>query len=379
MNRGLFVSRGDASIEDLISSAEGICNYDVEVYDCIKPHVRQIAEAYLELCNQASQKLEREFFGLRDYYSLIKMLYWFARKDRQLKWSRLEQAVKRNFNGINIDILGPFRDRLHHKLFTDSSLGSDQPLYSSDLIKSALLSEHMDTTSRYLLFLTENSSAIDIIQTYLTSVVGLAGSRLAVIFGSSFRSDLQYSEVCRNISLIKHCMESGKTVILLNSYNLYESLYDALNQYYYEMHSQRYVDLGLGTHRIKCSVHESFRLIVIAEQAAVYDTKRFPIPLINRLEKHFLNAATMLNEHQTELRDELNVWLATYLQANHETKTHLKMQLNELFIGLHDDTTSALVLHLTSSRPEFSQNNKEVINIFFPKKGNLFFFKLFSI
>jgi len=190
--------------------------------------------------------------------------------------------------------------------------------------------------------------------------VGLTGSRLAVIFGSSFRSDLQYSEVCRNISLIKHWMESGKTVILLNSYNLYESLYDALNQYYYEMHSQRYVDLGLGTHRIKCSVHESFRLIVIAEQAAVYDTKRFPISLINRLEKHFLNAATMLNEHQTELRDEF-----MYLQANLETKTHLKMQLNELYIGLHDDTTSALVLHLTSSRPQYTQNNREVIIFFF--------------
>jgi hypothetical protein len=75
-----MMSRGEASIEDLISSAEGICNYDEEVYDCIKPHVRQIAEAYLVLSNKASEKLEREFFGLRDYYSLIKMLYWFARK-----------------------------------------------------------------------------------------------------------------------------------------------------------------------------------------------------------------------------------------------------------------------------------------------------------
>ena len=77
---------------------------------------------------------------------------------------------------------------------------------------------------------------------------------------SSFRSDQQYSEICRNISAIKNSMELGKTVILLNAYNLYESLYDALNQYYYEFAGQKFVDLGLGTHRIKCSVHESFRL-----------------------------------------------------------------------------------------------------------------------
>jgi len=37
-------------------------------------------------------------------------------------------------------------------------------------------------------------------------------------------------KVCRNINRIKVCMETGQTVILLNLENLYESLYDALNQ-----------------------------------------------------------------------------------------------------------------------------------------------------
>ena len=38
------------------------------------------------------------------------------------------------------------------------------------------------------------------------------------------------SQVCRNINRVKICMETGRTVILLNLENLYESLYDALNQ-----------------------------------------------------------------------------------------------------------------------------------------------------
>lgn len=37
-------------------------------------------------------------------------------------------------------------------------------------------------------------------------------------------------KVCRNINEIKNCMEAGRTVVLLNLENLYESLYDALNQ-----------------------------------------------------------------------------------------------------------------------------------------------------
>ena len=37
-------------------------------------------------------------------------------------------------------------------------------------------------------------------------------------------------QVCRNINRIKICMETGRTVVLLNMESLYESLYDALNQ-----------------------------------------------------------------------------------------------------------------------------------------------------
>ena len=70
-----------------------------------------------------------------------------------------------------------------------------------------------------------------------------------VLFGSSFPKDKEYTQVamwvgmvytasltlscrqvCRNINQIKICMETGRTVILLNLENLYESLYDLLNQ-----------------------------------------------------------------------------------------------------------------------------------------------------
>jgi hypothetical protein len=54
-------------------------------------------------------------------------------------------------------------------------------------------------------------------------------------------------------------METGRTVILLNLENLYESLYDALNQYYVYLGGERFVDIGLGTERMKCAVHEKFR------------------------------------------------------------------------------------------------------------------------
>ncbi len=49
------------------------------------------------------------------------------------------------------------------------------------------------------------------------------------------------------------------------------------------------------------------RLIVVAEKQVVY--KKFPIPLINRLEKHILAMVTMLEPWQKELVKTLDTWV----------------------------------------------------------------------
>ena len=131
--------------------------------------------------------------------------------------------------------------------------------------------------NRYLLFLTENYAALQVLKHYLHEEVGMTvnqersggleeNTRIVqrmepfVLFGSSFPKDREYTQVCRNINQIKICMETGRTVILLNLENLYESLYDLLNQYYIQLGGgQRYVDLGLQTHRVKCRVHNNFK------------------------------------------------------------------------------------------------------------------------
>ncbi|XP_060590421.1 E3 ubiquitin-protein ligase rnf213-alpha-like, partial [Ruditapes philippinarum] len=210
----------------------------------------------------------------------------------------------------------------------------------------------MKSESRYLLLLTENYGTLTIIQQQILSRRG--DIRPITIFGSSFRSDQEYTQVCRNINKIKVCMETGKTVILLNSENLYESLYDALNQYYVYFGGERYVDLGLGTHRVKCPVHKNFRLIVVAEKQTVY--KKFPIPLINRLEKHFLTINTMLSPEQQQVVDKLENWAKEFVKQRnvgyaHRGKT-TATKVGDVFIGYHDDTCSAIVLDVWNKHTE---------------------------
>lgn len=242
MNRGIFVSRSEPDISELVESAKGICKYDKNIYSIIEPYIKDIASAYLQVCEKAKE-FKREFFGLRDYYSLIKMLYWFCMRDGRLTWSKLEHSIKRNFDGLDIDFLKPFKKELYSKL-DKQKLDTDPLCEPIDLIKAALKGENVESNSRYLLLITENYSVTEIIQNYLINSLQIPAYKIVTVFGSSFKHDLDYNQVCNNISKIKHSMEVGNTVILLNFQNLFESLYDVLNQYYQTYAGQRYVYLG---------------------------------------------------------------------------------------------------------------------------------------
>ena len=143
-------------------------------------------------------------------------------------------------------------------------------------------------------------------------------------------------------------MELGKTVVLLNLEHLYESLYDALNQFYYKFgDNEKFVDLGLGTQRIKCLVHDEFRLIVIADKNIVYDTKRFPIPLVNRLEKHCLSVDSILNDSLNMLVLQIKNWWEAIAQMTSNLRRGSRntcLKVPDVLIGFTDDTVASLVL-----------------------------------
>ncbi|VDI07412.1 Hypothetical predicted protein [Mytilus galloprovincialis] len=351
MNRGILVQRDIPDKEELLSSARKICSSDKQVKKIIKPMIEPLAVSYTMLFDQASKEM-REFFGLRDFYSLLKMLYGFVLKSRSKPtWLQLKHCILRNFGGMPEEVIQPVdifaRNLAEVVTKNEKKTDLDPECSPTGMIKACLEgSGQADSESRYLLLLTENYGALTILQQKIFSM-----HSAEVIFGSSFPSDQEYTQVCRNINRIKVCMETGSTVILLNLENLYESLYDALNQYYFECWGERYVDLGLGTHRVKCRVHRKFRLVVVAEKQVVYD--RFPIPLINRLEKHFLSMNTMLTMEQADLTEELTEWAENYAADKSPPRLGHKKEekrIGDAFMGYHADTCAAIIHHICEKR-----------------------------
>nr|XP_057905202.1 E3 ubiquitin-protein ligase rnf213-alpha isoform X2 [Doryrhamphus excisus] len=352
MNRGIFVSRGDPDECELIESAKGICSSDVMVLEKVTQLFRPFASAYLKICDEHG----KGFFGLRDYYSLIKMIYAVAKTtQREPTDEEVVKAVLRNFSGKNqVDAVSVFtRNRpIAYNL---------ENINAIEFVRENIRAVE-EEECRYLLVLTKNYAALQILQQTFFSECG----QPEIIFGSSFPKDQEYTQICRNINRVKICMETGQTIVLLNLQNLYESLYDALNQYYVYLGGQKYVDLGLGTHRVKCRVHKDFRLIVIEEREVVY--KQFPIPLINRLEKHYLDIHTVLKPEQKRIVEELEKWVRSFVtvKGHHFDVNRSYAYLpSDVFIGYHSDTCASVthqVMETHKDNLEISQDKYKVLN-----------------
>ncbi|XP_029997116.1 E3 ubiquitin-protein ligase rnf213-alpha-like isoform X2 [Sphaeramia orbicularis] len=334
MNRGIFVSRGDPDLKELIESAKGICSSDTMILEKVRDFFQPFAIGYMRICRTQG----KGFFGLRDYYSLIKMIFAVAKaSQRKPNADEIVKAVLRNFSGKDdVDAVDVFTERLQiiPNLDTISTI---------EFVRDNIQAVGQEEECRYLLVLTKNYAALQILQQSFFSESG----QPEIIFGSSFPKDQEYTQICRNINRVKICMETGQTVVLLNLQNLYESLYDALNQYYVCLGGQKYVDLGLGTHRVKCRVHQDFRLIVIEEREVVY--KQFPIPLINRLEKHYLDIHTVLKAEQKIMVNELEKWVGLFVSLSGQPATvtqAYKYQPADVFIGYHSDTCASVVLQV---------------------------------
>ena len=324
MNRGIFVTRGKPSKYDLEKTAEAIFKSDRGIIQHCSGVIKALTTAYLEVYETQT----KEFFGLRDYYALLKMLYHFVSKNKQIFFPDIVRLVVRNFSGSKKKVLKVFEKHLDNCF--DFTGTFDMPVLS--LIQGNLNSVF---ESRFLLLLTNQYSAVGLLPKVMGDIFNYQ-----VVFGSSFPNDNDYTEVCRNINKIKVCMEIGQTVVLLNLRDLYESLYDALNQHYVTFADQRYVDLGLGGHRVKCRIAPRFRLIVIEEKQIVYD--EFPIPLINRLEKHILDMSSILTQEQSHLVNCLKDWL------QHFTDTHKSLFKEDVFPGYKEDTIASALLSTES-------------------------------
>ena len=365
-NRGIFVIREHPSESDLDLTARKIFSSDETKFQEIDQLVKLLTKSYLEIRSEQKQ----EFFGLRDCYGLWKQIFSVVKKKEEILQDVTFDAIQRNFSGGKIDCFDIFFKNLQtlwpdakksnqsvKKMIADNlksvnycddcesfANNFDSSLDNCDSSVNDCEGSVDDCESRFLLLLTNRFAATSLLNRIVDD------TNFQIVFGSSFPQDNNYTELCKNISKIKNCMESGTTIVLLNLKDLYESLYDALNQHYVIFRKKRFVDLGLGGHRVKCRIAKKFRLIVIEDKDLVY--KEFPIPLINRLEKHFFNSENILSDNEMQLASEIKSWVTMFTKiAIPMHKRHLMKQFSEQqsFMGYNEDSAASALLYVFDS------------------------------
>lgn len=332
MNRGILLLRTSPDEDQLIETAKEIGKYAKPTTTDIEKNIPQLTQVYSEILKDAQS--QNEFYGLRDYYSLIKVIVTYARSC-ELSMDALAKAVQRNFGGLDTIVNSL-------EIFNSVFQTTAKPTKTIELVKENLGSKKRPgLESRYLLLLTTNNAALSILLS-----LNAINKKTEIIFGSGFPHDQEYSQVCRTVNRVKTCMETGTTVVLLNIQSLYESLYDALNQCYVKLGGSNYVDIGLGAHRVKCKVKDEFQLIVIEEKSVVYS--QFPSPLLSRLEKHCLEMSTILSEDERKMLVDLDNQVMAVFSSESETK----LSLSDALIGLTSDTMSSVLFQICHQSSE---------------------------
>ena len=351
MNRGVLVNRPVPKKQELLDCAKSICRSKSAKSESVAPLIEPLTNGYLKITeNRVGVELREDYFGLRDFYSLLKMIH----RDEATTWSKVRYCIQRNFAEKGNNCMQLFKSEfskrnlfagMYEKPPDTVALVRDNLkehfTYSHKLSSSEVTVDEnqSNSESRYLLLMTNNFTALQLIPELFDV------SNCEVIFGSSFPQDQVYIQACRNINQIKQCMETGKNLILINLSLIYESLYDLLNQYYFFYGEKRYVDLGLGSDRVKCSVAPTFRLALIEEEKTAL---QFPIPLLNRMEKHFLDINSTLDENQLKIKNLLQQRMENFSAATRVDRTK-KFMVEDVFVGYHSDTLSFSIKRLTSS------------------------------
>ena len=180
-----------------MKSADGICSNDDDAKRLISPLFKDVSHGYYHIYSIQ----EREFFGLRDFYSLVKMLYRICVENGASPTpDELKETIQRNFGGY----FGDFKPALQfiksfNPDFIENNLipakGNLKMICicivvtvnyafvpSTELILKSLAFSDNPTETRYLLLLTKNKIALRIIDEHRL----LEDTNFSVIYGSRY-------------------------------------------------------------------------------------------------------------------------------------------------------------------------------------------------
>ena len=340
MNRAILINRPDPTAADLELTGAAISNIRSSAADRGTSTVlnstllKCLARAFHEVY---TMQAERPFFGMRDYYSLLKLI---RSAGGSLGWKVLLRAICRNFGGKIEFLDGVIAAFMRQYAANRSVIGHlfGASLDPTPLSTFSMIQENLkDGAARHLMLITRNKSALQL-------MVGcglLSIDHCDVLIGSQFLDDCNEYSLVSSVNKVKDCMARGRTLVLINHNDMYESLYDVLNQRTVKKDDRgrtvQMLRLAIGANSHLCPVSPAFRVVVVVDEEEAYTS--LDVPLLSRFEKQTFNAQGVVrNSVAARLVEQWGV----------ELSREVGMPLGAIFPGFHVDFFATFVLALSN-------------------------------
>ncbi|CAM4941343.1 unnamed protein product [Rotaria socialis] len=362
MNRVLYISCPDPDIDDLKITAKSIAD-GMLCEQLAAPNLDSIldglAKAYHELFVRLKHQQQNEYyFGLRDFYSLVKGVLSEANDSmngtREDLFAIVHRQMKINFDGI-IDgsnfMWTVFCDSLNH-----AELMQQYPLPTFRDLLHRRIRTH---SGRFLMLIGKSESSYDYVERYLRSITRYLPAHeqhLRTLIGSQMPGDLilnkTYTETYSYrvlMDIILH-VETNVTLLMRQLGHLHDNLYDLFNQNFAVSAKKQYCRIALGAlYHPRCLVNDNFFCIVFVNQDEV---EKCDPPFLNRFEKHMIDIQDLVQPVHWRITEILLDWLTSILPSGDNIRFPC---LQHLFIGYNHDYICNLVIE-TSEEQSLGEN-----------------------
>ncbi|CAF4545879.1 unnamed protein product, partial [Rotaria sp. Silwood2] len=267
----------------------------------------------------------------------------------------LLRALEDNFNGINQN---EFKEliKIFFKTIEENSphfclpnerqqekLYRDIPTILQDSLKLDSKSRRLYGRYKLIIDESEDESAINLL--LQTGILDSDRNRTTIFRMSDFSDDI--NNELRNVeilSTIKLCMETGKTILMVNTSRIHGSLYDVFNQNFSIMATgdtrKIFSKVAIGPKTIDVIVHEDFQCIVHVKRS---EFKDIPAPFLSRFQKYSLSVNDFYRIRLQKLPINEQIML-----RNIEEKTLSFIQHfgRQYFYGMNENTLYSCLLSL---------------------------------
>ncbi|CAF5134993.1 unnamed protein product, partial [Rotaria sp. Silwood1] len=180
---------------------------------------------------------------------------------------------------------------------------------------------------------------------FQTGILDFDPKRISIFRMSDFSDDI--NNELRNVeilSTIKLCMETGKTILMINTNRIHGSLYDIFNQNFSIMATgdmrKIFSKVAIGPKTIDVAIHEDFQCIVHVKRN---EFKDIPAPFLSRFQKYLLSINDFyrirlqkLSRHEQIILNNIEEKILSFIQ-------HFGRQY---FYGMNDNTLYSCLLSL---------------------------------